>query len=258
MKKTVRLIVIICTVFGLAAFDAPGIKVSIDAQATEEVVTAPAAPVNVELPAKRDSPEPNLLLDHISERWTGDLAGITERGFIRILTVENPLYFTFDGVEMRGFAPALAQQFEKHLAEEIGKVRSPTVVLIPVARDELLKGLVEGRGDIAIGNLTITPERSKLVDFSLPLISDISELVVTGPAATGVTSFDDLVEPQLYLRQSSSYFEHMTAFNAERRKTGREPIPVVAADDCTSAVKAAPTRMPRTGFSILAIRSRNG
>jgi membrane-bound lytic murein transglycosylase MltF len=100
-----------------------------------------------------------------------------------------------------------------------------------VARDELLKGLVEGRGDIAIGNLTTTPERSKLVDFSLPTIKDISELVVTGPAATGVTSFDDLVETKLYLRQSSSYFEHMTALNSERRKEGKEPIPVVAADE---------------------------
>ena len=104
--------------------------------------------------------ESDEVLDHVSERWTGDLASITERGFIRILTVHNPLFFTFDGVEQRGLAPAMAHEFEKHLAEQIGKVRSPTVVLIPVARDELLKGLVEGRGDIAAGNLTITPERS--------------------------------------------------------------------------------------------------
>jgi membrane-bound lytic murein transglycosylase MltF len=231
MKKTIRLTVIVCIISGLASCDAPGTKAQVDAQVTEEVTTAPVPPVDVELSAEPDTAEPNLLLDHISERWTGDLAGITERGFIRILTVQNPLFFTFDGVEMRGLAPAMAQQFEKHLAEEIGKVRSPTAVLIPVARDMLLKGLVEGRGDIAIGNLTTTPERSKLVDFSLPTVSDISELVVTGPAATGVTSFDDLVEPKLYLRQSSSYFEHMAAFNAERRKAGKKSIPVVAADE---------------------------
>ena len=177
-------------------------------------------------PARSDE-----VLDHVTERWTGDLDGITERRFIRILTVHNPLYFTFDGVEQRGLAPEMARQLEKHLDELIGKVRSPTVVLIPVARDELLKGLVEGRGDIAVGNLTITPERSKLVEFSSPTYPNINELVVTGPAAPKVSSFDDLVGPQLHLRRSSSYFEHMKAFNAERRKAGKKPIPVVAVDE---------------------------
>ena len=35
-------------------------------------------------------------------------------------------------------------------------------------------------------------------------------------------------------------------------------MPVVADDDCTSAVKAAATRMPISGFSIFTIRSRKG
>ena len=183
----------------------------------------------VALPA--DSSGTDEVLDHVTERWTGDLDGMAERGFIRILTVHNPLYFTFDGVEQRGLAPEMARQFGKHLDELIGKVRSPTVVLIPVARDELLKGLVEGRGDIAAGNLTITPERSKLVDFGSPIYPDIIELVVTGPAAPKVASLDDLVAPQLHLRRSSSYFEHMTTLNTERRKAGKKPIPVVAVDE---------------------------
>ncbi len=41
------------------------------------------------------------------------------------------------------------------------------MVLIPVARDQLLPGLVAGKGDIAAGNITITPERRKLVDFTV-------------------------------------------------------------------------------------------
>jgi membrane-bound lytic murein transglycosylase MltF len=178
-----------------------------------------------------DSTRADEILDHVSEKWTGDLDGITERGFIRILTVHNPLYFTFDGGEQRGLAVEIARQFQKQLDELIGKVRSPTVVLIPVARDELLKGLVEGRGDIAAGNLTITPERTRVVDFGSPIYPDINELVVTGPSAPKVGSFDDLVAPQLHLRRSSSYFEHMTTFNAERRKSGKRPIPVVAVDE---------------------------
>ena len=57
------------------------------------------------------------------------------------------------------------------------------VMFIPVARDRLLPGLVEGRGDIAAANLTITPARQALVDFAEPWITGVSEIVVTGPAS---------------------------------------------------------------------------
>ncbi|TDI28897.1 MAG: transporter substrate-binding domain-containing protein, partial [Acidobacteria bacterium] len=175
--------------------------------------------------------ETDEILDHVSDPWTGDLDGITRRGFIRILTVHNPLFFTFDGVEQRGLAPDIAQEFQKHLDEQIGSLRSPTVVLIPVARDELLPGLIAGRGDIAAGNLTITPERSKIVDFASPTYPDINELVITGPAAAEVSSFDDLVAKGLHLRRSSSYFEHMKSFNDAREKAGKKAIPVETVDE---------------------------
>lgn len=175
--------------------------------------------------------ETNEILEHVNESWTGDLDGMVERGFVRVLTVYNPLFFTFDGVDHRGLAADLARGLEEHLAEEIGKTRSPTVIMIPVARDELFPGLLEGRGDIAAANLTITPTRRKVVAFSPPFYPGISELVVTGPAGSGISSFDDLVKPGLHLRPSSSYFEHMLAMNAERRREGKAPIPVHRADE---------------------------
>jgi len=174
---------------------------------------------------------PDEILDHVEKAWTGDLDGITERGFLRVLTVHNPLYFTFDGNKRHGLAVEVGHLFEEHLAEEIGRVRSPTVVLIPVARDELLPGLAAGRGDVAIANLTITPDRETTVAFSDPTYPDISELVVTGPAAPGVSSLDDLVGTELHLRPSSSYFEHLESLNAERVRQGKAPIPVQPADE---------------------------
>jgi membrane-bound lytic murein transglycosylase MltF len=171
------------------------------------------------------------ILEHANKSWTGDLDGMTKRGFVRILTVHNPLFFQFEGASKRGLVEEWGKAFEAHLAEEIGRVRSPTVVLIPVARDELLPGLIEGRGDLVMGNLTITPERQKLVDFGPPIHTDISELVVTGPAAQGVASFDDLVQTGVYVRRSSSYFEHLQGLNAERSAQGKPPIPITEADE---------------------------
>jgi membrane-bound lytic murein transglycosylase MltF len=181
--------------------------------------------------ASPDAGVQDEILEHVNEPWTGDLDGMVERGFVRVLTVHNPLFFTFDGVDQRGLAASFARGFEKHLAKEFGRLRSPSVVLIPVARDDLLRGLVEGRGDLAAANLTITPEREKTVAFSAPLYPDVRELVVTGPAAPAVSSFDDLVKPGLHLRRSSSYFAHVQAGNANRLEAGRTPIPIRPVDE---------------------------
>jgi len=171
------------------------------------------------------------VIEYVNKPWSGDLDGITEQRFLRILTVHNPLFFNFDGARQWGIVAELASLYEDHLADEIGRVRSPTVVVIPVSRDELIPGLIEGRGDLVMGNLTITPERQKLVDFGPPLHPNIDELVITGPAATNVASFDDLVKTGLYLRRSSSYFEHLQTLNSERKAQGKQLIPITEADE---------------------------
>ena len=182
-------------------------------------------------PVLAASDQQDEIMEHANEPWSGDLDGITKRGFLRILTVHNPLFFSFDGDGQKGMVAELAKMFEDHLAEEIGRVRSPTIVVIPVARDELIPGLINGRGDVAMGNLMITPARQKLVDFSPPLHPNVEEFVITGPAAKTIDSFDDLVKTGLYVRRSSSYFEHLQALNAERKTQGKKPIPVTEADE---------------------------
>ena len=41
--------------------------------------------------------------------------------------MHNPLFFSFDGVKQKGMIAELAKLYEKHLNEEIGRVRAPTV-----------------------------------------------------------------------------------------------------------------------------------
>ena len=56
----------------------------------------------------------------------------------------------------------------------------------PVSRDKFIPYLREGKGDIAMGNLTITPQRLKEVDFSAPTARNVAEIVITGPASKPV------------------------------------------------------------------------
>ena len=158
-----------------------------------------------------------------------DLADILERGMLRMAIPYNPLYFAYDGEKMIGFAVERARAFEEHLRKQHGK--RVDVLLVPLPRDQILEALIEGSVDIAAANLTITPERAAHVDFSDPILSDVAELVVTGPSAPQVTSFDDLADVGLFLRPSSSYYGHLITLNEARRAQGLPEIPVREADE---------------------------
>jgi membrane-bound lytic murein transglycosylase MltF len=169
------------------------------------------------------------VISSVLEPMTGDLDAIAERGMLRIAIPYNPLFFAYDGEKMIGLAVERALQFEAFLARRLGK--RIDVLLVPLPRDRILPAVIEGRADIASANLTVTPEREAQVAFSRPLLTDVRELVVTGPSAGEVKSFDDLAAVGLHLRPSSSYYGHLLALNERREATGKTPIPVSEADE---------------------------
>jgi membrane-bound lytic murein transglycosylase MltF len=163
--------------------------------------------------------------------WKGDFSGMVERRFIRVLAVASPvLYFVDKGREL-GLTYEGVHAFEKQINERLGtgavKVH---VVLMPVARDELIPRLLAGEGDIAAALLTVTPERREQVDFSDPFGNDVKEIVVTGSRAP-LASVDDLSGMEVHVRASSSYHEHLERLNARFASEGKAPVTVVAADE---------------------------
>ncbi|UCH75638.1 MAG: lytic transglycosylase F [Rhodospirillales bacterium] len=171
-----------------------------------------------------------IIVEHARAPRTGDLDDMLQRGFIRILTTYNPLLFFNDGPRQFGLSYEAAMAFEAHINEG-RRGRRVYAIIIPTSRDKLLPWLVEGRGDIAVANLTITSERQQLVDFSASLYPGVDEVIVTGSAAPPVASLDDLVATGLFVRPSSSYFEHLTSLNRRRARAGRPEIPVRTVDE---------------------------
>jgi membrane-bound lytic murein transglycosylase MltF len=105
------------------------------------------------------------------------------------------------------------------------------MVVIPTRRDRLLPALVEGMGDIAAGNLTITPLRQNKVDFSAPQLTGVSEIIITGPASPPIKTIDDLSGKKIHVRKSSSYYESLLKLNAHFKKTGKKPVKIIPADE---------------------------
>jgi len=180
-------------------------------------------------PAKTDAVESKFRL---GERWTGDFDKIVERHLIRVLVPYSKTFYFLDGARQRGLTYDALKVFEtfvnKSFAKKALKVR---LVVIPTKRDRLLPGLVEGVGDIAAGNLTITSERQKTVDFSAPGYTGVDEILITGPTSPPVKTLDDLSGKEIHVRASSSYYESLKRLNNRFKSEGKEPVKLILADE---------------------------
>ncbi|MGH7478899.1 MAG: transporter substrate-binding domain-containing protein, partial [Candidatus Methylomirabilales bacterium] len=167
-----------------------------------------------------------------TETWKADLDGMIERRSIRVLVVYSKTFYFIEGGTQRGVTYDTFHAFENELNKKLKtKHLRVSVVFIPVGRDELLPGLVEGHGDIAAANLTITPERQKTVDFARPILGDVRELVVTGPGSPEIKTIDDLAGKEVFVRQSSSYYESLVALNQRFKKEGKPEVKLVPAPE---------------------------
>jgi len=181
-------------------------------------------------PRQLESFDPEFWLD---EEWTGDLDGMVERGVVRALVVYSLGQYFLDGATQSGATYEALTGFETFLNQRLGRrpVKVP-ILIIPVQRDEVFPALERGLGDIAAANLTVTESRLEKVDFSQPFITDVSELVVTGPAATPPwKSLDDLAGREIHVRRSSSYWRSLEKLNDDLRSRGLDPAEVVPAEE---------------------------
>jgi membrane-bound lytic murein transglycosylase MltF len=166
------------------------------------------------------------------EEWAGDLDGMVERGFIRALVAYSKTFYFLDGGTQRGISYEGLREFEKYLNQQLGRrTLKVNVLIIPVHRDELLPALAQGLGDVAVANLTITPERQRLVDFSVPFATSVREVVVTGPSSPTLDHVDDLAGRAVHVRRSSSYWESLERLNEEFRNRGMQPVELVPAEE---------------------------
>jgi membrane-bound lytic murein transglycosylase MltF len=160
-----------------------------------------------------------------AKQWRGDLDGMIKRRQIRVLvTYNNTTYFVDKGVQ-RGINYDVFRQFEDQLNAQLkNKHIRVNVVFVPVARDQLLPALIEGLGDVAAANLTMTADRHKLVDFTEPLLRNVKEIVVTGPQSPSIDTLDDLAGRTVFVRRSSSYYESLVSLNTRFKEQGKAEV----------------------------------
>jgi membrane-bound lytic murein transglycosylase MltF len=185
-------------------------------QAQTKPAPAPAPPATAK-PQTRTAP--------ITRKpWTGDFDAMVKRRVIRVLVPHSKTMYFVESGQPRGVVYEIFKAFE----DELNKKRGPlkvNVVFFPTTREKLVPDLLAGLGDIIAAGFTITSERDKVLDFSIPSTTKpISEIVVTGPQSPSLTTLNDLAGKDVFVRKSSSYWEHLEQLNARFKKEGKAAV----------------------------------
>jgi len=187
-----------------------------------------------DMPASETSKSRQLVI--ANSVWTGDFDKMLERRMIRVYApFSRSLNFSDKGRE-RGIAVELVRDWERYLnikyAKKLAK-RPLTIYVMPATRDKLLPGVEYGLADVAIGNLTLTEERLRQVDF-VPGDEGrrtVSELVVTGPKSPELKGLDDLAGKRIHVRKASSYFESLQALNDRFKRENKPEVQLILVPD---------------------------
>ena len=164
--------------------------------------------------------------------FTGDLEEIIKRRVIRMgVTFNRTFYFVDRGVQ-HGVAYEYGRLMEERLNTRLktGNLKI-SVFFVPLPRDLLLPWLAEGRVDLVAAQLTDTPERRRLVDFTNPTRANVNEVVVTGPSAAALASIDDLSGQEVLARETSSYYQTLLQLNERFKAQGKPPVNIRAAPE---------------------------
>jgi len=169
----------------------------------------------------------------LAEHWTGDLDQMVDRRRIRVLVTPTRTQYWVEQGKQTGAEYEMVRAFEDRLNKTFVRRKhlKISVIFIPTSRGDLLPALLDGRGDIAVGALTITPERLAQADFGGPFYRGIREVPVTGPQSPTLNTLDDLAGKEVVVRKSSSYWTHLEALNRRFVAERKAPVRLKAAPE---------------------------
>ena len=156
---------------------------------------------------------------------------MVKRRRIRALVFYSRTGFFYVNGRPQGINYEALRGFEEFVNQKLhtGK-QHVQVTFIPIRPDQAEAALTQGVGDLIAYGLVVTPEREKKVAFSIPIATNIKQIVVTGKGFGQATSLQDLSGKKIYVNPLSTYYDNLQKLNVSLRKQGKPPILVEKAD----------------------------
>ncbi len=204
---------------------------------------AEAPPATEATPSATDAPIPataspyDVLPEAVRIVLDKPFTELVKRRAIRVAVTFNRTHYFIDRGQQRGITYEALKQFEDDLNADLktGTLKVH-VVIVPMPRDQMYPALAGGKVDIVAAMVTVRPELEKLVAFSEPTRTNVSEVVVTGPGAPPIARLDDLAGQEVFVRKGSVYEESLVRLNQDLKARGKPAVvideaPAVLEDD---------------------------
>jgi membrane-bound lytic murein transglycosylase MltF len=190
--------------------------------ASGNVAKKPVAEAGIPPSVKEVSP----ILYRPVEKNLADLAPNTRH--IRVLVQYSKSGFFVANGHPYGLEYEAFAEYEKYLNKKHSK-HAPRIAItfIPVHFEDLIPYLLDGKGDIAAGQITITKERQQRVAFTSPYIRNVQEVLVAHTGAPALHSMEDLSGKTVHVIRQSSFVQHLNDLNEKLSRAGLPRVKIV-------------------------------
>ena len=164
------------------------------------------------------------------DRRTGDLDVMIKGRNIRALVLYNRAGFFYVDGRPQGIYYEAMRVFEQFVNETLHTKQHIQVTFIPVRPEDAQAALLQGVGDVLAYAVGVTPDREKQVAFSIPIQTDVKQVLVTGKNFGQLTSLADMGGKKIYVNPLSTYYENLEKVNESLEKQGKPTILIKIAD----------------------------
>ena len=166
-----------------------------------------------------------------AKQYTGDMDVLLKHRGVRIgVPYSKTLFYTVKGVQY-GMVYENGKEFERYLNKKYPQQNKNIklhVLFVVTSAARAAQDLINGNVDILMGGIVIRAENQKIADFSDPVVTGVKEIVVKAPNSPPIASVDDLSGKEVFVRKTSSYWEHVEQLNEQFKKDNKQTIKLVA------------------------------
>jgi membrane-bound lytic murein transglycosylase MltF len=188
-------------------------------------------------PAQKSAAQPAVsgdddVLPIMKTRWNGDLDAMAKRRVIRVLVpFRRPEFFYMEGRPV-GLLQEAFQELETALNTKYKTTAANRIIvgLLPTPMDQMRERMAGGYGDIAAGSISITEANKTLTDFTVPLVTGLKIIPVTGPGAPELKSVEDLSGKEVWVMPQTRMKKDLDDLNARLKSQGKAPAKIRETD----------------------------
>ncbi len=187
--------------------------------------------------AQKNAAAPQAAMDEdlppiLKTPWKGDLDEMAKRRVVRVLVpFRRPEFFYMEG-RPAGILNEAFQELETVLNTKYKTTWANRILvaLLPTPTDRLRERMVGGYADIAAASISVTEANLAIVDFTIPTMTGLKILVVTGPGAPELKSVDDLSGKDVWIMPGTRLEKDLADLNAKLKSRGKSPAIAREAD----------------------------